>query len=86
MQSEYFAPIEVGEKDLETLARTRSEMLKLIQDPEKLRKLLESTAGQNQLSGLPMLPGLPLMAAMREQAQEQSQQQEQKGQGGTGDS
>ncbi len=83
MQSEYFAPIEVDQKDLETLARTRSEMLKLIQDPEKLRKLLESTAGQNQLSGLPMLPGLPLMAAMKEQEQEQKRHGGTVGMGGS---
>jgi ppGpp synthetase/RelA/SpoT-type nucleotidyltranferase len=70
MQSEYFAPIEVDQKDLETLARTRSELLKLIQDPEKLRQLLESAPGQGQLQGLPMLPGLPLMTALREKESE----------------
>ncbi|MFH2115266.1 MAG: hypothetical protein ABIJ86_12255 [Spirochaetota bacterium] len=61
MQSGYFQPIQVDEKDLETLARTRSELLNLIQDPEKLRKLLDSSSGQNQL------PGLQLMAALKEQ-------------------
>ncbi len=73
MQSEYFAPIEVNDKDLETLARTRSELLKLIQDPVKLKALLESQAGQNELAGLPMLPGLPLMAALREGEQAKNQ-------------
>jgi ppGpp synthetase/RelA/SpoT-type nucleotidyltranferase len=73
MQSEYFTPIEVDQKDLETLARTRSELLKLIQDPEKLKQLLESAPGQGQLQGLPMLPGLPglpLMAALRDKGPE----------------
>ncbi len=58
MQSEYFQPIQVDQKDLDTLARTQSELFNLIQDPEKLQKLLESTSGQARPPGLQLLTAL----------------------------
>jgi len=61
MQSEYFQPIQVDQKDLETLAHTQAELLNLIKDPEKLQKLLESSSGQAPL------PGLQLLTALKEE-------------------
>jgi len=54
MQSEYFSPIEISEKDIEVLARTQKEIIRLMQDPEKLEKVLGDTLpGINQSLLLP---------------------------------
>jgi ppGpp synthetase/RelA/SpoT-type nucleotidyltranferase len=67
MQSEYFTPIAANEQDIETLVKTRSEILKAIGDPEKLRKLLAGPTGMDglmdlqDLQMLQELPGFPLV-------------------------
>ncbi len=49
MHSEYFQPIEVDEKDLETLARTQAELLEAMRDPEKFQKLLAGAPQKPEL-------------------------------------
>lgn len=59
MHSEYFQPIEVNEKDMETLSRTQAELLSAIRDPEKLRKLLEGSPHRPELLAIGHATGLP---------------------------